>query len=51
MLSRAQSREPFRLDERNHVVMPRVLREQRKVINSWLEHDQVEEVVKQLAGE
>ena len=50
MPSLAQSREPFRLDERNHVVMPLVLRERRKVIN-WLEDNQVEEGVKQLAGE
>ena len=45
-----QSREPFRLDERNHVVMPPVLRERHKVIN-WLEDNQVEDGVKQLAGE
>ena len=32
------------------VVMPLVLRERRKVIN-WLEDNQVEEGVKQLAGE
>ncbi len=32
------------------VVMPAVLREQLKVINPWLEDDQVEEVVKQLTG-
>ena len=50
MPSLAQSREPFRLDERNHVVMPLVLRERRKVIN-WLEDNQVGEGVKQLAGE
>ena len=86
MPSLAQSREPFRLDERNHierpllnqlaglgwevidltdikqtpadthresftdVVMPLVLRDRRKVIN-WLEDNQVEEGVKQLAGE
>ena len=86
MPSLPRSREPFRLDERNHVVMPLldqlaglgwevidftdmkqtrddthrksftdvvmppVLRERRRVIN-WLEDNQVEEVVKQLAGE
>ena len=50
MPSLAQSREPFRLDERNPVVMPLVLRERRKVIN-WLEDNQVRECVKQLAGE
>ena len=50
MPSLAQSRGPFRLDERNHVVKPLVLREGRKVIN-WLEDNQVEEGVKQLAGE
>ena len=86
MPSLAQSREPFRLDERNHierplldqlaglswevidltdmkqtpadthresftdVVMPLVLRERRNVIN-WLEDNQVEEGVKQLARE
>ena len=86
MPSIAQSREPFRLDERNHVekplldqlaglgwevidltdmkqtpadthresftevVMPPVLRERLKVINPWLEDDQVEEVVKQLTA-
>ena len=33
------------------VVMTPVLRERLKVINPWLEDDQVEEVVKQLAGE
>ena len=33
------------------VVMPPVLRERLKVINPWLEDDQVEEGVKQLAGE
>ena len=33
------------------VVMPPVLRERFKVINPWLEDDQVEEGVKQLAGE
>jgi type I restriction enzyme R subunit len=32
------------------VVMPPVLREQLKVINPWLEDDQVEEVVKQLTA-
>ncbi|MFH1974045.1 MAG: HsdR family type I site-specific deoxyribonuclease [Pseudomonadota bacterium] len=32
------------------VVMPEVLREQLKVINAWLEDDQVEEVVKQLTA-
>jgi type I restriction enzyme R subunit len=32
------------------VVMPAVLREQLKVINPWLEDDQVEEVVKQLTA-
>ena len=32
------------------VVMPPILREQLKVINPWLEDDQVEEVVKQLTG-
>jgi len=32
------------------VVMPPVLREQLKVINDWLEDDQVEEVVKQLTA-
>jgi type I restriction enzyme R subunit len=32
------------------VVMPSVLREQLKVINPWLEDDQVEEVVKQLTA-
>ena len=31
--------------------MPPVLRERLKVINPWLEDDQVEEVVKQLTGE
>ena len=46
----AQSREPFPHDERNHVVMPLVLRERRKVIN-WLEDNQVEEGGKQLPGE
>ena len=86
MPSRAQSREPFRLDERNHVEKPlldrlagldwevigltdmkqipvatcresfaevmmlRVLRERLKVINPWLEDDQVDEVVKQPFG-
>ena len=86
MPSLAQSREPFRLDERNHierplldqlaglgwevidltdikqtpadthresftdVVMPLVLRGRRKGIN-WLEDNQVEVGVKQLAGE
>ena len=86
MPSLAQSREPFRLDERNNIekplldqlaglgwevidltdmkqtpadahresltdfVMPLVLRERLKVIN-WLEDNQVEEGVKQLAGE
>ena len=49
MPSLAQSREPFRLDERNHVMIPPVLRERRKV--TWLEDDQDEEGVKQLAGE
>ena len=33
------------------VVMPPVLRERLKVINPWLEDEQVEEGVKQLAGE
>ena len=33
------------------VVMTPVLRERLKVINPWLEDDQVEEVVKQLTGE
>ena len=33
------------------VVMPPVLRERLKVINPWLEDDQVEDGVKQLAGE
>ena len=87
MPSLAQSREPFRIDERNHVekplldqlaglgwgvidltdmkqtpddthrasftdvVMPPVLRERLKVINPWLDDEQVEEGVKQLAGE
>jgi type I restriction enzyme R subunit len=32
------------------VVMPKVLREQLKVINPWLEDDQVEEVAKQLTA-
>ena len=50
MPSLAQSREPFCLDERNHVMIPPVLRERRRVIN-WLEDDQDEEGVKQLAGE
>ena len=34
----------------NFVMLP-VLRERRKVINPWLEDDQDEEVVKQLADE
>ena len=33
------------------VVMTPVLRERLKVINRWLEDDQVEEVVKQITGE
>src|ERR1019366_1431022 len=32
------------------VVMPPVLREQLKIINTWLEDDQVEDVVKQLTA-
>ena len=32
------------------VVMTRVLRERLKVINPWLEDDQIEEVVKQLTA-
>ncbi len=37
-------------DSFTEVVMPAVLREQLKVINTWLEDDQVEEVVKQLTA-
>ena len=33
------------------VMPPPLLRERLKVINPWLEDDQVEEVVKQLTGE
>ena len=33
------------------VVMPPVVRERLRIINPWLENDQVEEGVKQLAGE
>ena len=87
MPSLAQSSEPFRIDERNHVekpllkqlaglgwrvidltdikqtpadthresftdvVIPPVLRKRLKAINPWLEDEQVEEGVKQLAGE
>ena len=87
MPSLAQSREPSRIDERNHVekpllvqlaglgltgidltdikqtpadthresftdvLMPPVLAERLNVINPWLEDEQVEEGVKQLAGE
>ena len=39
----------FRLNF-TEVVMPLVLREQLKVINPWLEEDQVEETVKQLTA-
>ena len=38
-------------DSFTEVVMLPVLRERLKVINPWLEDDQAEEVVKQLAGE
>ena len=48
--SLAQSREPSRLDERNHVVLPVELHERRKIVN-WLEDNQVEEDVKQHLGE
>lgn len=37
-------------DNFTEVVMPKVLREQVKVINPWLEDDQVEEVAKQLTA-
>ncbi len=37
-------------DNFTEVVMPKVLREQLKVINPWLEDDQVEDVVKQLTA-
>ncbi|MDG5816154.1 HsdR family type I site-specific deoxyribonuclease [Chitinispirillales bacterium ANBcel5] len=37
-------------DNFTEVVMPKVLREQLKVINPWLEEDQVEEVAKQLTA-
>ena len=37
-------------DSFTEVVLPAVLREQLKVINTWLEDDQVEEVVKQLTA-
>lgn len=37
-------------DNFTEVVMPKILREQLKVINPWLEDDQVEEVAKQLTA-
>ena len=37
-------------DNFTEVVMPKVLREQVKVINPWLEDDQVEEVARQLTA-
>jgi type I restriction enzyme R subunit len=47
--SRQQPGDTFR-DSFTEVVMLPVLREQLKLINSWLEDDQVEEVVKQLTA-
>src|ERR1700693_5020069 len=47
--SRQHPSDTFR-ENFTEVVMPPVLRAQLKVINAWLEDDQVEEVVKQLTA-